>query len=157
MLAAGLISRAPANTPIAAPFFFIWKKDGTWRLVIDYQKLNDITTRDSYPLPRIDEMLEQMQGTKIFSKFNLKMGYNQLWVKPEDIWKTAFMTPDGPYIMNVMTFGFAGAPSFFQRWMMDILRPVASQCVENYLDDTGTHHTNLEEHVQVNLEVLNCF
>ena len=102
-------------------------------------------------------MLERMHGAKIFSKFNLKMGYNQLRVKPEDIWKTAFMTPDGPYVMNVMTFGFAGAPPYFQRWMTDTLQTVASQRVENYLDDTGTHHTNLEDHVRVNREVLQCF
>jgi hypothetical protein len=86
----------------------------TRRPVIDYRKLNDITVKDSYPLPRIDEMLEQMQGSNIFSKFDLKMGYNQLRIKPEDVWKTAFMTPDGPFCMNVMTFGFAGAPPYFQ-------------------------------------------
>jgi dUTP pyrophosphatase len=78
MLAAGLIAPAPASTPVTAPFFFVWKKDGTRQLVIDYQKLNQITIKDSYPLPRIDEMLERMQGAKVFSKFDLKMGYNQL-------------------------------------------------------------------------------
>jgi len=62
-----------------------------------------------------------MHGAKIFSKFDLKMGYNQLCIKPEDIWKTAFMTPDRPYVMNVMTFGFAGAPPYFQHWMTDTL------------------------------------
>jgi hypothetical protein len=114
MLAAGLIAPAPASTPVAAPFFFVWKKDGTQQLVIDYRRLNNITVKDSYPLPRIDEMLECMQGAKVFLKFDLKMGYNQLWVKPKDIWKTAFMTPDGPYVMLVMTFGFANAPAYFQ-------------------------------------------
>jgi len=70
--------------------------------------------KDSYPLPRIDETLERMQGAKFFLKFDLKMGYNQLRIKPEDRWKTTFMTPDGPYMMNVMTFGFANAPAYFQ-------------------------------------------
>ncbi len=78
MLKAGLISKAPANVPTAAPFFFVWKKDGTRWPVIDYRRLNDITIKDSFPLPRIDKMLERMQGASIFSKFDLKMGYNQL-------------------------------------------------------------------------------
>ena len=114
MLNASMISKAPANTPLAAPFFFVWKKDSTRRPVIDYRKLNDITIKDSFPLPRINETLECMHGAKLFSKFNLKMGYNQLSIKKEDRWKTAFMTPDGPYIMNVMMFGFANAPAYFQ-------------------------------------------
>ena len=157
MLEAGLISKAPPNTPVAAPFFFVWKKDGTRRPVIDYRKLNDITVKDSYPLPRIDEMLERMQGSEIFSKFDLKMGYNQLRIKPEDVWKTAFMTPDGPFCMNVMTFGFAGAPPYFQRWMHDIFTPVLNRNVENYLDDTGTHHKEKAEHVEVNRAILRLF
>jgi hypothetical protein len=78
MLAAGLITPAPVNTPVAALFFFVWKKDGTQCLVINYCKLNNITIKDSYPLPQIDEMLEHMHSTKVFSKFDLKMGYNQL-------------------------------------------------------------------------------
>jgi len=150
MLKAGHISRAPVNTPIVAPFFFVWKKDGSRHPVIDYQKLNDITVKDSFPLPRIDEMLERMQGAKVFSKFDLKMGYNLLRIKLEDIWKTAFMTHDRPFMMNVMTFGFANAPSYFQRWMSDILALVQHQCVENYLDDTATHHLDLQEHIKVN-------
>ena len=157
MLKAGLISKAPANVPTAAPFFFVWKKDGTRRPVIDYRKLNDITIKDSFPLPRIDEMLERMQGSKIFSKFDLKMGYNQLRIQPGNEWKTAFMTPDGPFLMNVMTFGFANAPPCFQRWMSDVLAPVQHQRVENYLDDTGSHHETLSEHIRVNREILGCF
>ena len=78
MLNARHISPAPPNTPIAAPCFFIWKKNGTRRLVIDYRKLNDITIKDSFPLPRIDTILEHMQGSKVFSKFDLKNGYNLL-------------------------------------------------------------------------------
>jgi hypothetical protein len=118
--------------------------------VIDYRKLNDITVKDSYPLPRIDKILEQMQGAKVFSKFDLKMGYNQLRVKPEDVWKTMFMTPDRLYVMLVMTFRFANAPAYFQRWMFETLGSILYQCVENYLDDTGSHHLSLEEHIQDN-------
>jgi hypothetical protein len=83
------------------------------------------------------------QGSKVFSKFEVKMGYNQLRIRPGDEWKTALMTPDGPFLVNVMTFGFAGAPPYFQRWMQDVLAPVAPLQVENYLDDTGTHQHKL--------------
>jgi hypothetical protein len=107
--------------------------------------------KDSYPLPRIDEMLECMHGAKVFSKFDLKMGYNQLCIKPEDVWKTAFMTPNGPYVMLVMTFRFANAPAYFQRWMFETLGSILHWRVENYIDNTGSHHLTMEEHVQVNL------
>ena len=157
MLAAGLIAPAPANTPVATPFFFVWKKDGTRRPIIDYHKLNNITIKDSYPLPHIDEMLERMQGAKIFSKFDLKMGYNQLRIKPEDVWKTTFMTPDSPYVMLVMTFSFANAPAYFQQWMSDTLTPMIPHRVENYLDDTGSHHLTIEEHIEVNCGILERF
>ena len=157
MLNASMISKAPANTPLAAPFFFIWKKDSTWQPVIDYQKLNDITIKDSLPLPCINETLEHMHGAKFFSKFNLKMGYNQLSIKKEDQWKTAFMTPDSPYVMNVMMFGFANAPVYFQQWMSEILKPVVGLNMVNYLDNTGTFNNNLPEHIQTNLAVLDCF
>ena len=135
----------------------MWKKDGTHCPVIDYRKLNDITIKDSYPLPCIDEMLEHMQGAKIFSKFDLKMGYNQLCMKPEDVWKTAFMTPDGPYVKLVMTFSFANTPAYFQRLMSDILAPLLPCRVENYLDDTSSHHLAKTEHVEVNRDILQRF
>ena len=72
------IEPADVNCPLAMPMFFVWKKDGTRRLVIDYQKLNDITIKDSYPLPCIDKMMDQMRGSEIFTKFDLKLGYNQI-------------------------------------------------------------------------------
>src|SRR5260370_15357073 len=105
---------ADANCPLAAPMFFVWKKDGTRRPVIDYRKLNDITIKDSYPLPRIDEMMNRMRGSEIFTKFDLKSGYNQIRIRPGDEWKTTFMTPFGPFRLKVMTFGFTNAPPCFQ-------------------------------------------
>jgi putative transposase len=99
-----------------------------------------------------------MQGTSIFSKFDLKMGYNQLLVKPEDRWKTAFMTPEGPWCLNVMTFGFANVPSYFQCFMSDkVLARITQNHVENYLDDTGTHNENLPDHIETNQQVLQWF
>jgi len=78
MLNAGWAEPTDSNCPIAAPMFFVWKKDGTRRPVIDYRKLNDITIKDSYPLPRIDEMMDRIHGSEIFTKFDLKSSYNQV-------------------------------------------------------------------------------
>jgi hypothetical protein len=102
-------------------------------------------------------MLEQMHGAKVFSKFDLKMGYNQLCIKPEDIWKTTFMTLDGLYVMLVMTFRFASAPAYFQRWMFEMLGLLLHHHMENYLDDMGSHHLSMAEHIQVNQNILQRF
>jgi hypothetical protein len=97
MLQAKWIEPADAHCPIAAPMFFVWKKDRTCRPVINYRKLNDITIKDSYPLPRIDEMMDRICGSELFTKFDLKSGYNQIRIRPGDEWKTTFMTPFGPF------------------------------------------------------------
>ena len=94
---AGIMELADPKCPIAAPMFFVWKKDRTRQPVIDYRKLNEITIKDSYPLPRIDEMMDRLRGSEYFTKFDLKSGYNQIRIRPGDEWKTTFMTPFGPY------------------------------------------------------------
>jgi hypothetical protein len=114
MLNARWAEPADIKCPMAAPMFFVWKKDGTRRPVIDYQRLNDITIKDSYLLPQINKMMDRIRGSEIFTKLDLKSGYNQIRIRPRDEWKTMFMMPFGPYRMQVMTFGFANAPSCFQ-------------------------------------------
>ena len=114
---AGIMELANLKCPIATPMFFVWKKDGTQQLVIDYWKLNEITITDSYPLPCINEMMDWLCRLEFFTKFNLKSGYNQIQIWPGDKWKTTFMMPFGPDQMKVMTFGFANAlPCFQQTW-----------------------------------------
>ena len=93
----GLMEPADPKCPIAAPMFFIWKKDGTQQPVINYCKLNEITIRDSYPLLHINEMMDHICGSEFFTKFNLKLGYNQIHIQPGDEWKTMFMTPFRPF------------------------------------------------------------
>ena len=97
MLKAGWAEPTDANCPMAAPMFFVWKKDGSRRPVIDYRKLNDITIKDSYLLPRIDEMMDRIRRSQVFTKLDLKSGYNQIQIRPGDEWKTTFMTPFGPF------------------------------------------------------------
>ena len=89
----GIMELANPKCPIAAPMFFVWKKDGTQQLVINYQKLNKITIKDSYPLPHINKMMDQLCRSEFFTKFDLKSGYNQIQIWPSNKWKTTFMTP----------------------------------------------------------------
>ena len=113
-LESGLMEPANPKCPMAAPMFFIWTKDGTQQPVINYQKLNEITIKDSYLLPCINEMMDRICRLEFFTKFDLKSGYNQICIRPGDEWKTTFMTPFGPFQMKVMTFSFANAPPCFQ-------------------------------------------
>jgi deoxyuridine 5'-triphosphate nucleotidohydrolase len=152
MLETGMISRCTTKCPTAAPVFFVGKKDGTKRPVIDYCRLNDVTIRDSYPLPHINQIMDQVKGSRYFSKFDMKSGYNQLCIKEGHEWMTAFITPHGVFQLNVMTFGFMNAPLVFQRFMDDLLyrQPKLVNSLVGYLDDANTHSTTMDDHVRVN-------
>ena len=149
MLDTGMITRCTTCCPTAAPVFFVGKKDGSKRPVIDYRRLNDITIRDAYPLPRIDQIMDQVRGSKFFSKFDMKSGYNQLCVKEGQEWLTAFNTPEGPFQLNVMMFGFMNAPPIFQRFVDDHIykKPELVNHLVGYLDDGNIHNKTMEEHV----------
>ena len=152
----GIMELADLKCPIAAPMFFVWKKDGTWWPVIDYWKLNKITIKDIYPLPCINEMMDWLHRSEFFTKVYLKSGYNQIQIWPSNKWKTMFMTLFGPYQMKVMTFRFTNAPPCFQQYMDKVFMPLLYKGVEIYLDDILMHHKTKVEHVEGVLSVLQC-
>ena len=152
MLSTGLIQKCTTKLPTAAPIFFVGKKDGNKRPCVDYRKLNDVTIKNAYPIPRIDQIMDQVKGSSIFSKFDLKSGYNQIRIKEGHEFMAAFVTPWGAFEPLVVGFGQAGAPPFFQKFMNDHVyqRPELVNHVVGYLGDATTYNTSIEEHVQTN-------
>ncbi|GJT43019.1 putative reverse transcriptase domain-containing protein [Tanacetum coccineum] len=136
----------PSSSPWGAPVFFIKKKDGSFRMCIDYRELNKLTIKNRYPLPRIDDMFDQLQGSQYFSKIDLRSGYHQLRVHEDDIPKTAFRTRYRHFEFTVMPFGLINAPAVFMDLMNRVCRPYLDKFVIVFIDDILIYSKTREEH-----------
>ncbi|KAI2644119.1 Transposon Tf2-9 polyprotein [Labeo rohita] len=145
-LAAGFIR--PSSSPAGAGFFFVGKKDGSLRPCIDYRGLNNITVKNTYPLPLISSAFERLQGASIFTKLDLRNAYHLVRIRRGDEWKTAFNTPRGHFEYLVMPFGLSNSPGVFQALVNDVLRDMVDQFIYVYLDDILIFSSSLQEHVQ---------
>jgi hypothetical protein len=140
---------------MASPFFFIKKKDGSLRPVQDYRKLNSGTIKNEYPLPLIPELIDKLKGAKVFSKMDLRSGYNNVRIKEGDEWKAAFKTNQGLFEPLVMFFGLTNSPATFQAMMNNLLRDlIDAGKVVVYMDDILVFTATLEEHRAIVKEVL---
>ena len=144
----------PSKSPFGAPVLFVKKKDGSMRMCVDYRQLNEITIKNKYALPRVDELFDRLHGASYFSKIDLRSGYHQIRIHDDDVHKTAFRTRYGHFEFKVLPFGLTNAPATFMQLMHDIFRDMLDEGVIVFLDDILIYSNNLDSHKKLVRKVL---
>ena len=152
LLRNGMIQES--SSPFASPVLLVKKKTGEWRLCVDYRRLNALTIKNSYPMPIMEEFLDELAGALWFSSLDLRYGYHQILVCPADRFKTAFQTHNGHYEYKVMPYGVTGGPATFQHVMNCVLAPLLRKCVVVFIDDILIYSSSWEAHLQHIREVF---
>jgi hypothetical protein len=138
----------PSSSPWGCPAIFVKKKDQTLRLCVDYRPLNEVIIKNKYHLPHIDLLFDQLSGAKVFSKIDLRSGYHQRRIHPEDVPKTAFTTRYGLYEYLVMSFGLTNAPAHFMYLMNSVFMPELDKFVVVFIDDILIYSKTKDEHAE---------